>query len=138
MSRAIRVLASSGVAAVAVSFAPAAHATPVGPVCREVASHGTNVVSVCVRADPHESGTTVEPTVSVDCTVGSERICAMVTGETPGKTGFVRGAAYPLPTVDPATGTVHVYTGTIGTLWVNGTAIPLGTRDFCVGDPTAC
>jgi hypothetical protein len=140
MSRVTRALAAVAVGGLAVLTTPA-HATPVGPVCRQAALNGSNVVIVCVAADLGESGTTVAPTIVVGCRITNGSFCYRAVPNPLvqlGTTGFVPNVAYPLPVVDPATGSVHVFAGTIGTLYVNGTAVPLATVDFCVGDPSFC
>jgi hypothetical protein len=129
-------------AVAAAAIATPAHATPIGPICRQVAQDGNNIVLVCVAGDLGESGTTVAPTLGIGCSFGTNPTCELLFSDYPqvsiGTTGFVPNPSYTVPAVDPATGTVHVFAGTVGTLYVDGTPIPVGTPDLCIGDPSVC
>jgi hypothetical protein len=136
-----RALAATAVGAALVATAPAAHA--VSSVCRVVeVGDGSRIhLELCVAWAVNGTGTTVAPTVTVTCGVPPNfaypKACAGTTVGV-GTTGFVPNPYFPTPAVDPATGSVRVYDGTVGTLWVNGTPIDVPITGFCVGDPSFC
>jgi hypothetical protein len=136
----VKKLALTLAALAAAAVAAPAHAAPLPPVCRQATYGGNNLVALCLLADAGQAGTTVAPTLQVVCVIGPRylRTCDAVAPVVVGTTGFVANPAFPLPAVDPATGSVHVFAGTVGSLWVNGTEYPVETRDVCVGDPSFC
>jgi hypothetical protein len=136
MSLATRVLTTAGAAALAVGTL-SGPAFAVDTVCRQVTVGLQNVAAVCVTARLNGGGTTVAPYVWAGCAIGTNLICA-VKPVNVATTGFVANPYFPVPDVDPATGSVHVYAGTVGTLYVDGIAVPVDVPDICVGDPTYC
>jgi hypothetical protein len=136
-----RVLAATAVGAALVATAPAAHAA--NTVCRVVKVGDGSAVSLglCVSWAVNGNGTTVAPTVTVTCglppSFARPKACSGTTAGV-GTTGFVPNPSFPTPAVDPATGSVRVYDGTVGTLYVNGTPIDVPITGFCVGDPAFC
>lgn len=136
MTRALA-LAFAGVA-LAATAAPAS-ATPV---CRELTLGTQLVLRVCADADAGVSGTTVTPVVTASCAsdVFALRACDDLSGGSFGTYGFVPDPSFPTPVVDPATGSVKVSGGTVGTLYLGSllAPIPVVVPPFCVGDPTFC
>jgi hypothetical protein len=136
MSRTPRVLGLLAAATALTAGAAPAHAALL-PFCRQVSVGARNVVQVCVDVQTNPDGTTVAPYVTVTCRIGDNLACA-IDPVGVGRTGFVPNVAYPAPTIDPATLTVFVHGGTVGTLWVDGIAADVVVTDFCVGDPAIC
>jgi hypothetical protein len=138
----MRILTAAAALAGAALTTVAPAAAHADPVCRvEQVTAGSQLeVTLCV--DLGADGTTVAPFVTLSCTsspdLGPPSACAGTTVGR-GKTGFVPNPAYPPPVVDPATGSVRVYDGVIGTLWYGGTPVAdVPIRGFCEGDPEFC
>jgi hypothetical protein len=136
MSLTTRVLTTAGAAALAVATL-SSPAFAVDTVCRQVTVGLQNVASVCVTARLNGTGTTVAPYVWAGCTIGTNLACAIKPVNI-GTTGFVPNLSYPAPSVDPATGSVRLSAGTVGTLYVDGIAVPVDVPEICVGDPSFC
>lgn len=136
MSLTTRVLTTAGAAALAVATL-SSPAFAVDTVCREVNVGLQNVATVCVTARPNIDGTTVAPYVWAGCAIGNDLACAIKPVNV-GTTGFVPNPSFPTPAIDPATGSIKVYAGTVGTLYVNGIAVPVSVPEICVGDPSFC
>lgn len=135
------------VVAALAAFAPGASAqtgdweiAAVDPVklCREV-QVGTAWQTVCVIAGTNKSvttnGATVAPYVQVTC--AGEVDCYGL-GASVGTTGFKKNPYYPLPTVDPWTGTIRHPGGVLGTFYADGRSVSVSTPKYCVGDPGTC
>jgi hypothetical protein len=137
MSLTTRALTTAGAVAVALGTLAAPASASTGPICRQVALSGENVVQFCVTVEANASGTTVAPYLRITCGIGTNIACALLPISV-GTTGFVPNLSYPLPTVDPATLTVHVYAGTVGTLWLDGTGGMIVVPELCIGDPNVC
>jgi hypothetical protein len=135
MSLISRALTTAGAVAVAVGTL-ATPASAVGPICRQVTTSGRNQLTVCFTVEHNLSGATVAPYLLVQC--GGYTVECEIPPVSVGTTGFVLNPSFPLPTVDPATGSVHIYAGTVGTLWADGLSQDIGVPDLCVGDPSYC
>lgn len=132
-------LTFAGAALAAVTATPASAA---GPICRDL-TVGTDLIAhVCLTVTLGASGTTVTPSVTVECRFWELITDFQCTGNPvePGTFGFVPSPSLPTPVVDPATGSVKSSGGTIGTLYLGSSVapVPLVFPPFCVGDPTFC
>ena len=136
MSRTPRVLGLLAAAAALTAGAAPAHATLL-PFCRQISVGASNVVQFCVDVRTNPDGTTVAPYVTLTCGIGDDLACSLRPIGVD-RTGFVPNVTYPAPTIDPATLTIYVHGGTVGTLWVNGVSADVVVTDFCIGDPAIC
>jgi hypothetical protein len=139
----VRGFAVAAIAALAgiAAMAPAASATEV---CRE-ATVGSTDALVCAAAALalNQNGMTVAPSGGFGCTLSTDGTpndpCAAIAGSIRGQTtGFTPGPGLAAPRVDPATGTVQSDGGTVGTVYVEGSARDVTAPPVCVGDPNVC
>lgn len=128
-------------AAMLAASAPSAQAAPV---CREARVLGIYVVTACAEPtySTGQSGTTVAPSVRVTCMVdtlyASDPCLTVNPGAGVARTGFVPSASPPPVILDPATASVGIGDGTVGTLWVRGVPYTVNIGATCVGDPSVC
>lgn len=136
-----RVLTACALAGAALATtAPAATAAPI---CRVVKVGDGSLVffGVCIDAVVLSDGETFSGYVRITCSVppyvADPKPCYGTTASF-GPTGFVPNTVYRAPEIDPKTGSVRVYDGSLGTLYVDGRAFDVPIVGFCVGDPAFC
>jgi hypothetical protein len=118
-------------------------AAPAQAVCREVTVVGFHVITACASAEAGLDGTTAAPIVTFDCQwnpMAADDPCNdfPIEQASVGRSGFEPSPTPPAVEIDPTTLSLRIGSGTIGTLWTNGTPRAIAIDETCVGDPGWC
>ena len=106
---------------------------------------GYGGVEVCVEAAPVlNADGTVGLEVDASCQfhefafINCEQTVISPDAKRVDATGFVPNQGFPPPCVDPSTGTIRSEGGELGTVYIDGTPVPLTIPGFVLGSTSGC